>query len=129
MKSANRRIPPGPQGSLFLGNTLAYLRDTLGFLERVTREYGDVVKLRLGNLTTYVLTNPEHIEYVTRTHADNFMKDKLTRWLIPLLGDGLLTSEGDLWRRQRRLAQPAFTRQQIERYAQVMVEQTERMLS
>ena len=92
------------------------------------REYGDIVNLRLGNLTTYVLVNPEHIDYVLRSHADNFMKDKLTRWLIPLVGEGLLTSEGDFWRRQRKLTQPTFQRQQIERYAAVMVEQTERML-
>ncbi len=56
------------------------------------------------------------------------MKDKLTRWLIPLVGEGLLTSEGDFWRRQRRLTQPTFQRHQIERYAAVMVEHTERML-
>ena len=84
------------------------MRDPIGFLDSTVRKYGDLVKLRLGNLTTYVLVNPEHIEYVLKTHADNFMKDKLTRWLIPLVGQGLLTSEGDFWRRQRRLAQPAF---------------------
>ena len=75
-----------------------------------------------------MLVNPEHIDYVLRSHADNFMKDKLTRWLIPLVGEGLLTSEGEFWRRQRRLTQPTFQRQQIERYAAVMVEHTERML-
>ena len=75
-----------------------------------------------------MLVNPEHIDYVLRSHADNFMKDKLTRWLIPLVGEGLLTSEGDFWRRQRRLTQPTFQRQQIERYAAVMVEHTEHML-
>jgi cytochrome P450 len=120
--------PPGPKGGLLLGSTFAYLRDQLGFLTEAVREYGDVVSLRLGNLTTYVLANPEHIDYVLRSHADNFMKDKLTRWLIPLVGEGLLTSEGDFWRRQRRLTQPTFQRQQIERYATVMVEHTERML-
>src|SRR5262249_10942510 len=92
------------------------------------RRYGDIVRLRLGNLTTYLLINPEHIDYVLHTHADDFMKDRLTRWLIPLVGQGLLTSEGDFWRRQRRLSQPAFQRQQIERYAEVMVDHTEKML-
>jgi cytochrome P450 len=120
--------PPGPRGGLLLGSTFAYLRDQLGFLTAAVREYGDIVNLRLGNLNTYVLVNPEHIDYVLRSHADNFMKDKLTRWLIPLVGEGLLTSEGDFWRRQRRLTQPTFQRQQIERYAMVMVKQTERML-
>jgi cytochrome P450 len=123
------RLPPGPKGSFFLGNTLGYMHDPIGFLASTVREHGDLVKLQLGNLTTYVLVNPEHIEYVLKTHADNFMKDKLTRWLIPLVGQGLLTSEGDFWRRQRRLAQPAFQRAQIERYAAVMVEHTEQMLS
>ena len=105
------------------------MRDQLGFLDREVREYGDIVRLRLGNTSCYVLANPEHIDYVLRSHADNFMKDRLTRWLIPLVGDGLLTSEGSFWRRQRKLAQPAFQRQQIERYATVMVEHTERMLA
>jgi cytochrome P450 len=112
-----------------LGNSLTYLRNQLGFLTAAVAEYGDVVKLRLGHLTTYVLVNPEHIDYVLRSHADNFMKDRLTRWLSPVLGEGLLTSEGDFWRRQRRLAQPTFQRQQIERYAVVMVEHTEGMLA
>jgi hypothetical protein len=52
----------------------------------------------------------------------------MTRWLIPLVGERNLTSEGAFWRRQRKLAQPAFQRQQIERYAAVMLEHTERML-
>ena len=122
------KLPPGPRGGLLLGSTFAYLRDQLGFLNDAVREYGDIVNLKLGNLTTYVLVNPEHIDYVLRSHADNFMKDKLTRWLIPLVGEGLLTSEGDFWRRQRRLIQPTFQRQQIERYAAIMVEQTGLML-
>jgi cytochrome P450 len=122
------KIPPGPRGSLLLGSTFAYLRDQIGFLSRVVRQHGDIVRLRLGNTTTYVLVNPEHIDYVLRTHADNFMKDMLTRWLIPLVGEGLLTSEGAFSRRQRKLAQPAFQRKEIERYAAVMVEHTEGML-
>ncbi len=122
------KLPPGPKGGFFLGSTFVFMRDQLGFLTAAVKEYGDIVNLRLGNLTTYVLVNPEHIDYVLRSHADNFMKDKLTRWLIPFVGEGLLTSEGDLWRRQRKLIQPAFQRHQIERYAAIMVEQTERMV-
>jgi cytochrome P450 len=122
------KVPPGPRGSLLLGSTFAYMRDQLSFLTRAVREHGDVVRLRLGNTTTYVLVNPEHIDYVLRSHADNFMKDMMTRWLIPLVGEGLVTSEGAFWRRQRKLAQPAFQRKEIERYAAMMVEHTERML-
>src|SRR3954454_23770947 len=127
---ANRaQIPPGPGGGLLLGNTLPYMRDPLGFLARAVRDHGDVVRLRLGNTTTYVLTHPGHIEDVLRIHHQNFIKDKLTRLLIPILGRGLLTSEGDFWRRQRRLSQTAFLQQQDLRYGRVMVGHTERMLS
>ena len=101
--------PPGPKGSLFLGNTFAYLRDQIGFLTAAVKQYGDIVRLRLGNLTTYILVNPEHIDYVLRTHADNFMKDKMTQWLIPLVGEGLLTSEGEFWRRQEGWPNPRFS--------------------
>src|SRR5580704_1403368 len=125
---AERKYPPGPRGGALLGSIFEYLRDPLAFNRRAKEEYGDVVWLRLGNLRTYLVSHPEQIEYVLRTRADNFMKDRMTRWLIPLVGEGLLTSEGAFWRRQRRLAQPTFQRQQIERYAAVMVEQTERML-
>ena len=92
------------------------------------RAHGDIVKLRLGNLRTYVLVHPAHIEYVLRTHHDEFIKDKLTQTISPLVGQGLLTSEGAYWRRQRRLAQPTFQHQQIQRYAGQMVELTRRML-
>ncbi len=125
---AQKKYPPGPKGSLLLGSTFDYLRDPMGFIHGAMREYGDVVWLRLGNLRTYLVSHPEHIEFVLRSHADNFRKDRLTRWLVPLLGEGLLTSEGTFWRRQRRLAQPTFQHAQIERYAAVMVENTERML-
>jgi cytochrome P450 len=105
------------------------MRDPMGFLARMAQEYGDVVRMRLGNLPTYLLVNPQHIEYVLRTHGDLFRKDEVSRWLTPLVGQGLLISEGAFWRRQRRLAQPSFQHQQIERYAAIMVEQTERMLA
>src|SRR5947208_1994 len=81
------RFPPGPRASFPLGSTLDYMRDPLGFLARMVREHGDLVRMRLGNLPTYLLVNPQHIEYVLRTHADNFRKDVLTRWLTPLIGE------------------------------------------
>ena len=58
----------------------------------------------------------------------NFIKDRVTRSELSILGDGLLTSDGDFWRRQRRLAQPAFHRERVENYAKTMVSYTERML-
>jgi cytochrome P450 len=126
--SRRPKLPPGPRGGLLVGSSLQYMRDPLGFVERAKRDYGDVVLLQLGNLRTYLVNHPEYIEYILRSHADNFHKDRMTRWLIPLVGEGLLTSEDAYWRRQRKLAQPSFQHQQIERYGTVMVEHTERML-
>ena len=105
-------------------------RDTLGFIERC-RDYGDVVRARFLYVTSYFLFNPNDIEYVLSTNAKNFVKSMSLRsnFFQRLLGNGLLTSEGEFWRRQRRLAQPAFHRQRISAYGEVIVEFTERMIS
>lgn len=121
------KTPPGPRGRFPLGNTLDYIRDPLGFLTRCAREYGDVVRLRLGVDTYYALNHPALVEEVLRTRADAVIKDKLTRGIGPIVGQGLLTSEGAFWRRQRKLAQPAFQHQAISRYGEVMVEHALRL--
>jgi cytochrome P450 len=126
--SAATRIPPGPRGYPLLGNFLPLLREPFDFPIRCAREYGDVVRLRLGPLVFYLLSHPDAIEQVLRRDHRNFIKDKGTRSLTGILGEGLLTSEGDVWRRQRRLAQPAFQLDQIQKYADVMVAATERLL-
>src|SRR5947207_7452697 len=122
------RVPPGPRGLPLVGSLLPYMRDPLGFLTRCTREYGDVVRLRGPGLTFYVLAHPDHIEEVLRSRHRDFIKWKLLRDTAALFGSGLLTSEGDLWRRQRRLATPAFQAKQVDTYAPVIVDYTLRML-
>ncbi len=78
----------------------------------------------------YVVAHPEGVEYVLRSNYRNFIKDKGTRKLLgAVLGEGLVTSEGELWRRQRRLAQPAFQLDQIQKYSTVMVDHADRMLA
>ncbi len=121
------KIPPGPRGQFFLGHTLLYMSDSLGFLSRCAREHGDVVKLRLGTSTYYLLNHPSMVEEALRSHASEVIKDKMTRMIIPILGQGLVTSEGAFWRRQRKLAMPAFQRGAIERYGAVMVEHALRL--
>jgi cytochrome P450 len=125
---SQRRLPPGPKGNWLIGNSLAYIRSPLRFLLESAREFGDIVRLKVPGMTVYMLTHPELIEYVLRENARNFIKDKLTRQTTHLLGPGLLTSEGEFWRRQRRLAQPAFQTSQIQKYAPIMVAATERMM-
>lgn len=103
--------------------------DLLGFLTRCAREYGDVVKMRLGTRLAYLLNHPDYLEYVFVTNHRNFIKHTFFWRHVPaIFGQGLLTSEGDFWLRQRRLAQPAFHRKRVAAYGDVMVRYTERML-
>ena len=117
-----RKTPPGPKGRFLVGHTIDYMRDSLGFLTRAAREHGDVVRLRLGGSTFLLLASPDLVTAVLRTHSGEVIKDSLTRMIVPIVGQGLLTSEGAHWRRQRKLAMPGFQREAIERYGAVMVE-------
>jgi cytochrome P450 len=122
--------PPGPKGQPILGVMREFNRDSLSFITNA-RDYGDVVRMRFLYVTAYFLYNPSDIEYVLSTNAKNFIKSMSLRsnFFHRLLGNGLLTSEGDFWRRQRRLAQPAFHRQRIGAYGEVMVEYTTRLMA
>lgn len=123
-------FPPGPKGGFLLGVMPEFNRDTLGFIERA-KNHGDVVRMRFFYLTVHFLYDPAHIEYVLSTNARNFIKSRSLRtpFFRRLVGEGLLTSEGEVWKRQRRLAQPAFHRQRISNYGDVMVEYASRMIS
>lgn len=123
-----KTLPPGPRGHFLLGVLPEFRRDLLGLFSKCAREYGDVVRLRIPNMPSCLLSHPDHIEYVLVTANKNFKKHKVWRHLSSLFGNGLLTSEGDFWLRQRRLAQPAFHRAAVATYGDVMVEHTQRML-
>lgn len=120
--------PPGPKGRWLSGNLPAFRRDRLGFLSECARNYGDVVSMRLGPRRIIVINHPDLLEEVLVANHRHYIKHFALRMAKPTLGNGLLTSEGDFWRRQRKLAQPAFHRERIAGYAAAMVGLTERML-
>src|SRR5271168_1162332 len=121
-----RRVPPGPRGLPLLGMALQVLRDPLGTLQRIAREYGDIVRIPIVSDSRIFLNHPDYIEQVTVVQQSKFHKSTLTKDVVGrLLGEGLLVSEGDFWRRQRRLAQPAFQRSRINEYAATMIESAE----
>jgi cytochrome P450 len=121
--------PPGPHGLPLLGNLPEFSRDVLGFLERASRDYGDIVRLNLAGWPTYFIFHPDLCENVLVTNHRNFIKHRFFwRHVGAIFGQGLLLSEGDFWLRQRRLAAPAFHHERLAGYANVMVDYTERML-
>lgn len=115
-------LPPGPRGLKALANVLAFGRDWSGFLGRCHREYGDVVFFRFLNMPFCLVAHPDGIEYVLVKNAQNFVKSRDYRALKAVLGNGLLTSEGNLWQGQRKLIQPAFRHENIVNYARIMTE-------
>jgi cytochrome P450 len=119
--------PPIAPGLPLFGNSLHYFRDPLAFLRATRSRHGDVVRVSIGPLRMTLISHPELVEDVLVTQNRLFKKDRYLKVLHPVLGDGLLTSEGDFWRRQRRLAQPAFHRDRIAAYAAIMVDHASRL--
>jgi cytochrome P450 len=112
-----------------MGVMREFNRDSLGFIERVQREYGDIVWMRFLYVPALFLYHPDLIEYVLTTNPRNFLKAMSLRsnFFHRLVGNGLLTSHGEEWKRQRRMSSPAFHRERIANYADTMVSYTNRL--
>ena len=117
--------PPGPKGLPLLGSLIGFARDPLGFLTSCSRQYGDVVAFRTAGQLMLVLTCPREIERVLVKEHQNFPKNEhFWRQVTALFGNGLLTSKGTFWQRQRRLAAPAFAGSMLATYADAMVRES-----
>src|SRR5258708_5360626 len=114
--------PPSPKGKPILGHLTDFRRKPLEFLLRTTQECGDFVYLKFGTRDIFLINNPDTIRDVVVTNSRNFTKSRGLEMAKKFLGEGLLTSEGEFHRRQRRLAQPAFHARRIPTYAGVMIE-------
>jgi len=126
-----RKYPPGPNSGKRgnIGGQLgAVRRDPLGFFTHCAHTYGDITAIRYLNFRSFYINNPEYIEDVLVNNARKFHKGPVLQANKGVFGEGLLTSEGNFWLRQRRLAQPAFHRARIAAYAETMVSYTERLL-
>jgi cytochrome P450 len=105
-----------------LGMLPAIRRDPVGVFMRGALRFGNVVYYKIGPRRGYLITNPDDVRHVLQENARNYHKSPLYDKLRLFLGNGLLTSEDDLWLRQRRIAQPAFHRQRVTALAGVMAE-------
>lgn len=123
--TAASKTPPGPQGTLLFGNLQEFRRDPLQLLMDVRRDFGDVAKIRLGLQELYVLNHPDHIMHVLVDRDRKYGKSRLDLGaLVPIVGQGLLTSEGEMWKQQRRMLQPLFAQQMLADYSQGVTDLT-----
>jgi cytochrome P450 len=130
MNTRATRRPPGPKGLPILGSLREFRRDLLGYYLEWARDYGDAVSLNLAGWQIVMLNNPDYAEYVLVRNHRNFIKfPRFFRHVDAIFGQGLLTSEGEFWHRQRRLAAPAFHAQRVAGYGDTMVHHTQRMLA
>ncbi|MFD2369177.1 cytochrome P450 [Brevibacillus sp. GCM10020057] len=120
----------GPKGLPISGNLLSFRRNPLQFIQMAAKEHGDVVLFRFGpKRKVYLLTDPDQIKEVLVTKQASFRKAKGLQVAKAVVGDGILTSEGNKHLRQRRLMQPAFHRERIAAYGDVMVRQAASLMA
>ncbi len=125
---AVKELPPIPKGSILSGNLREIMQQGRSFYVKQAQKYSGVFRFRVLNFTSYVITKPEYIETILVTNRRNFIKGRSWNIMRRFAGNGLLTSEGDFWLRQRRFTQPAFHHERLEEYGKVMADYTNRML-
>ncbi|MEZ4731543.1 MAG: cytochrome P450 [Caldilineaceae bacterium] len=115
--------PPGPAGLPLVGSIFRInpKRNILFNFIDLWREFGDLCHVKLGPLHLYLVVKPEHVHHVLVRNPDNYIKGNGYNGFRLLVGQGLVTSDGDLWRQQRRLMQPSFTPRATAQFVDVMV--------
>lgn len=120
-------LPPGPRGVPYFGSYFG-LKDPLKLFSEGRDRFGDIAMYRFGPHRFVVINDPVAVQHVLVRNHRNYVKSRSYQGLRLILGNGLITSEGDFWRRQRRLAQPAFHKQHLQGFATTMESCTNTML-
>lgn len=122
-------LAPCVPGRPLTGSTLDLKRDPLGLFQRAA-ELGDVARMQFPLVTLHLLSNPEHVKRVLVQQHRNYNKQTNGHRVLRLfLGEGMLMSEGEAWRKRRRIAQPAFHHQELARFALVMQQSADELLA
>lgn len=121
-------VMPGPRGRELLLSLPGNWRDRLGMLTHFTDRFGDAIRFKMGPKTLYFFNHPDHAKHVLADKAANYHKGIGYIQAKRFLGDGLLTSEGELWRHQRRVIQPVFRRERIAGFTSTIVEEAAALL-
>jgi cytochrome P450 len=123
------KVAPGPRGYPLLGSVPEVRRKGMvQFYVDAQHDYGDVVRLPMGPISMHLVTHPDDVRRVLVTNRQNYWKGIGMRKIRMLFGDGLFTSEGAYWQRQRKLMQPSFTPRAMGQFFPAMVDATQRML-
>jgi cytochrome P450 len=130
--SSNHSVVPGPKPADNLLSqinlALEFDRDAIGLITGGFRDYGDVWQITAGGSVQFMFAHPDHLHEILLEKADKFHKDAgykdSKKGLARFMGNGIVTSDGEFWKRQRRLIQPAFHAKRIESYAETMVDYT-----
>lgn len=123
-----RRVPPGPPRRAAPGLLRKLAGDRLALMTSAAAQYGDAARISIGPKTLYFFNHPDHAKHVLADNAANYHKGIGLIQARRALGDGLLTSEGELWRKQRKLIQPAFQHRRIALQAQVVAEEAAKLV-
>lgn len=128
-RTAAAPLPPGPTGFSW-ARTRDFARDPLPLLLDAYRRFGSVFSMRILHASGVFMLGPEANHYITVSHAENFRwRDGSMGDLMPLLGDGMLTIDGDYHRRARRIVLPAFHRDRLLAAVGTMTAETERAIA
>lgn len=129
VSQVNHSTAPG-LGIASIPRTLwEFPRNPIDFCTELFEKYGDIVHFQIGPYPVYLITNPEYIKHVLQDNNKNYSKGRIYAAFKPVVGDGLLTAEGEAWRHHRRLANPSFQHSHVHGFVPMFVKQAQHLLA
>ncbi len=125
-----KKLPPQAKGAVpYFNHALKFQKDMYGFLRKNCDELGPIFSFKLMKKTYYVINHPDFAKQIMVDNVKNYSRKKAYESIEELLGHGLITTEGEEWKRHRRIAQPSFHKEKLEILLQQMEECTEKFIS
>jgi cytochrome P450 len=121
--------PPSPKGNFILGHAMSFRRNPLEFMIESVKALGDFISFRLLTKRVYLVSDAEIGRYILQSNNKNYTKSPGYRPLRLLVGNGLFTSEGTYWLRQRRIYQPAFSNKSVANYTKNVTDSAQKTIA